>query len=589
MDNKNLYTQRKIQAEQEEAKVQKRINYLVVLRLAVFFAGVFATYQLLDVPALALSVFIIALLVFVYLVKVHADLDGKRKYFQRKAQLNQVELEVLKGDFRHLDTGKEFLNPNHYYSYDIDLFGEGSFFQYFNRTKTQGGKLFLSRLLQANDIEGVEEKQNAIKDLSEDVEWRQHFWASLDKEEQPEQIRDLLQWVVSYQSYLSKWRAVLFIFPLLSIVLIYALSIGLIPTLLFVGWFGLGLLITGKFVAKTGEVNEQANKLAEQINHYATLLEAVEKKEFKSKNNRFYQEQINTSTEKASTSLRKMSVLLNRLNSRENLLVAIVGNALFLWELNAVYRFEKWLETHKQNLPHWFETIYYFDAVLSCANYAFNHPSDTYPLISTNNLILQAQQLGHPLLKPQKRIDNDIEIEKNSFVIITGANMAGKSTFLRAVSLSLVLANAGMPVCAKRYTYTPIKLITSMRTSDSLKDDESYFFSELKRLKFIVDSIQNDTYFIVLDEILKGTNSKDKEAGSKKFVERLVRSGSTGIIATHDLSLCEISNHYPQVVNHYFDAEIINDQLHFDYKIKDGVCQNMNASFLLKKMGIVEN
>ena len=589
MDNKTIYSQRKTQATLEGAKIQKRINYLVVLRLAVFFIGVFGTYKLLDIPALALSFFIATMLGFIYLVKVHADLDSKRKYFQRKAQLNQVELDVLEGNFQHLDTGKEFLNPNHYYSYDIDLFGEGSFFQYFNRTKTQGGKQLLSHLLQANNIDDIVEKQNGVRDLADEVEWRQHFWASLDKEDKPEQIKDLLQWVVSYQPYLSKWRLLLLLFPLLSVVLIYALSIGLIPTLFFVAWFGLGLLITGRFVAKTSVVNEQANKLAEQISHYATLLEAVERKEFKSKNNRFYQEQIKTSTEDASKSLHKMSVLLNRLNSRENLLVAIAGNALFLWELNAVFRFEKWLETHKQNLPHWFEAIYYFDAVLSCANYAFNHSSDTYPTLSDNNLTLQAEELGHPLLNPQKRINNDIEIEKNSFVIITGANMAGKSTFLRAVSLSLVLANAGMPVCAKRYIYTPIKLITSMRTSDSLKDDESYFFSELKRLKFIVDCIQKDTYFIVLDEILKGTNSKDKEAGSKKFVERLVRSGSTGIIATHDLSLCEISKQYPQVVNHYFDAEIIDNQLHFDYKIKDGVCQNMNASFLLKKMGIVED
>ena len=166
--------------------------------------------------------------------------------------------------------------------------------------------------------------------------------------------------------------------------------------------------------------------------------------------------------------------------------------------------------------------------------------------------------------------------------------MAGKSTFLRTVSLQIVMANIGLPVCATTVEYSPIKLITSMRTSDSLTDDESYFFSELKRLKFIVQEIQKDSYFIVLDEILKGTNSTDKAIGSRKFVERLVRSKSTGIIATHDLSLCETANDLPQVHNYFFDAEIINDELHFDYTIKKGICQNMNASFLLKKMEIVE-
>ncbi len=165
--------------------------------------------------------------------------------------------------------------------------------------------------------------------------------------------------------------------------------------------------------------------------------------------------------------------------------------------------------------------------------------------------------------------------------------MAGKSTFLRTVSLNIVLSNIGLPVCAEKFDYTPIKLITSMRTSDSLSEESSYFFSELKRLKFIVDEMKNEKYFIILDEILKGTNSKDKAIGSKKFVEKLVVSGSTGIIATHDLSLCEIEQDYTQINNLYFDAEIINNELHFDYKLKDGVCKNMNASFLLKKMEIV--
>ena len=190
-------------------------------------------------------------------------------------------------------------------------------------------------------------------------------------------------------------------------------------------------------------------------------------------------------------------------------------------------------------------------------------------------------------MKEKQRIDNDFTIENQQFFIITGANMAGKSTFLRTVSLAIVMGNMGLPVCAEEFKYAPIKLITSMRTSDSLADNESYFFSELKRLKFIVDEIKTEEYFIILDEILKGTNSTDKAIGSKKFVEKLVSSKSTGIIATHDLSLCEIEKDLSEVQNYYFDAEITNDELSFDYKLKEGICKNMNASFLLKKMEII--
>ena len=166
--------------------------------------------------------------------------------------------------------------------------------------------------------------------------------------------------------------------------------------------------------------------------------------------------------------------------------------------------------------------------------------------------------------------------------------MAGKSTFLRTVSLQIVMGNLGLPVCAESAEYNPIKLITSMRTTDSLTDDESYFFSELKRLKFIVDEIKTDRYFIILDEILKGTNSTDKAIGSRKFVEKLVASNSTGIIATHDLSLCAVAEEMPEVKNYFFDARIEDGELFFDYTFKPGICQNMNASFLLKKMQIVD-
>ena len=210
-----------------------------------------------------------------------------------------------------------------------------------------------------------------------------------------------------------------------------------------------------------------------------------------------------------------------------------------------------------------------------------------YPKLIKNKQIVLAEYIGHPLLNTSKRVNNNFSIDNQQFFIITGANMAGKSTFLRTISLAVVMANMGLPVCAKSFQYSPVKLITSMRTSDSLADDESYFFSELKRLKFIVEEIKEENYFIVLDEILKGTNSTDKAIGSKKFVKKLVGSNSTGVIATHDLSLCEIENELTEVQNYYFDAEIIDDELHFDYKLKNGICKNMNASFLLKKMDIV--
>jgi DNA mismatch repair ATPase MutS len=211
-----------------------------------------------------------------------------------------------------------------------------------------------------------------------------------------------------------------------------------------------------------------------------------------------------------------------------------------------------------------------------------------YPELVQGSHLLESKNLGHPLIDKNVRVANDFTIRKEDFYIVTGANMAGKSTFLRTVALNIVMANNGLPVCADSYKYQPIRLISSMRTSDSLTNDESYFFSELKRLKFIVDALKEKEYFIILDEILKGTNSKDKAEGSQKFVEKLVKTKSTGLIATHDLSLCALSDKLDEVDNYYFDALIENDELSFDYILKKGICQNMNASFLLRKMEIVD-
>ena len=286
--------------------------------------------------------------------------------------------------------------------------------------------------------------------------------------------------------------------------------------------------------------------------------------------------------------MKDFSKALDAFDQRNNMLFGFFANGLLLWDLKQSFRIEKWITNYARNVEEWFDVIAFFDAQNSLANYVFNSPNYSFPSINNNDTeIINAENLGHPLLKTLDRIDNNFSITKNDFFIITGANMAGKSTFLRTISLSIVMANIGLPICATKSNYNPIKLITSMRNSDSLIDNESYFFSELKRLKFIVDQVKTDNYFIILDEILKGTNSKDKAIGSKKFVEQLVSSNATGIIATHDLSLCTIEEELKQVKNYYFDAEIKDNELYFDYLFKKGVCKNMNASFLLKKMKII--
>lgn len=585
---KDFYNEQKVIFEQEAKRLKKKLTVSSITRLLTFLGIILGVYLFFGNVQLMLIVVGVGLVLFVYLVYKHSNLQYSANLNKALLGINKTELKVLDRDYLDLDDGAEFINPKHLYSYDIDLFGRGSFFQYCNRTATVEGKNELFKEITSNDIDVIEEKQQGIQELSKEPTWRQHFSAIASLVKVQHSAKEIVKWIHNYKSVFPKAIAFLpTIFSLTSIVLIALLSMRQIPDIIFLFWFLFGLGISGVYLKKVNFLYSSACDAKETFKQYHKLLNEIENSSFSSEILKRKQQEIQTESEKASLIFKKYSRLLDALDQRNNVIIAVVGNGLFLRDLQQVYKIEKWIETYKSKVEEWFQVIAFFDAQNSLANFSFNHPKYVFPNIDNNKEVIKAKNLGHTLLKEKQRVDNDFIIENEQFFIVTGANMAGKSTFLRTVSLSIVMANMGLPVCAELFEYKPIKLITSMRTTDSLTDDESYFFSELKRLKFIVDEIKTDNYFIILDEILKGTNSTDKAIGSKKFVQKLVASNSTGIIATHDLSLCEIEQELDEVENYYFDAEIINDELHFDYQLKDGICKNMNASFLLKKMEIV--
>ncbi len=585
---KEFYSTEKQKFANQLAVLRKQLTTSSTLRLLVFLITVFAIYFFFGNYIIMGLVAFSGISIFMYLLLRHNNLQYKKDLTSELVKINQIEIEALTGNYLSLDEGKEFVDPTHFYSYDIDLFGRGSFFQYINRTAIAEGKVLLAKTLTENNIADIELKQEAIKDLATKANWRQQFSAIASLVKVEHSTQSILKWIKNYKTAFTnivKWLSL--VFSLLSLIIISLAITQIISYNIVLFWFFLGLGISAYYFKKVNTVYQNADKAKSTFKQYHKLLQQIESEDFNAQLLQEQQKNIKTSTKKASAIFAQFSRLLDALDQRNNVIIAILGNAFFLRDLQIAYKIEEWITKYAAKVENWFEVIAFFDAQNSLANVAFNHPEYVFPKINNETTIIKAEQLGHPLLKTAQRIDNDFTIKDQQFFIITGANMAGKSTFLRTVSLGILMANIGLPVCAKTFDYAPIKLITSMRTSDSLTDDESYFFSELKRLKFIVEEIKNEDYFIILDEILKGTNSTDKAIGSKKFVQKLVASNSTGIIATHDLSLCEIEKELNEVENYYFDAEIINNELNFDYKLKDGICQNMNASFLLKKMEIV--
>ena len=585
----NFYNERIAQFTDSSNRLQNQLRLSSTFRFLVFIGGCVIVYFLFDYWQYALLAAFIIFGFFLFLVSRHENLKRKRDFQIALRDINGKELQILDRDFHGFPTGKEFLEDDHEYSRDIDLFGIGSMFQYLNRSVTKDGVISLARKLNGNNIIDIEKKQEAIKELSKKVDFRQEFWATatlLDNERDPEAMLD---WVKDYKPFVPKlfsWLCWLWLGLSIATFTLYFYDLvtGYIPAAVF--FIGLG--ITGKYIKQVTAFSSNISNLELFFSQYSQLIFAIEKETFESDLLVQLKSQITTKGAPASERFHNLARAIGRLDQRNNMLFGVLANGLGLWDLKQVHTIENWLQENATHIENWLQAAAEIDALSSLGNYAFNHPDYTYPKIIEGDFQLKVADAHHPLLDPSKSIGNDISIKSGEFFIITGANMAGKSTFLRTVSMKIVLANIGLPVSAHKVIYSPIKLITSMRTSDSLTDDESYFFSELKRLKYIVDKIETDRYFIVLDEILKGTNSQDKANGSRKLIEKLSRKHATGIIATHDLSLTEVANEYDTISNYFFDADITNDELTFDYKFKDGIATNMNASFLLRKMGIVD-
>ncbi|NKI30709.1 MutS-related protein [Croceivirga thetidis] len=568
-------------------RLKQKLRLLSLARL-VAFIGVFLLPYVFWNTTFGLISTAICVIGFLYLVRLYEDVKKLYRFNYHLVQINKKELKALHQELEGFNDGKEYLQTKHHFSNDLDLFGTSSFFQYVNRCILKGGKDAFSQLLLSNNIDTIELKQQAIQELSEKIKWRQELTANAMFVKEHTSISSIVKWLHSYQNFTPKairYLSWAFLSVFMLVILLSFKNIGLlnlaIPLLI------LGLAITGMYFGRIKKLAAKADIAKSTFKEYAKLLEVIEDEQFESDFLRQQQDLLKNENKKASKAIAKFSRLLDVMDYNNNVFYAIFGNGCFLGALRTAYLIENWIKSNKDEVERWFEIVAFFEAYSSFGNFRFNHSAFTFPEISRTGPILEVKDLGHPLIPDDKNVKNDFSIADKSFHIITGSNMAGKSTFLRSVGLAIVMANVGLPICAKSCKYSPLKLITSMRSADSLHKGDSYFLAELKRLKIVVDLVQEEPYFVLLDEILRGTNSNDKAKGSKQILARLLKEGATGLIATHDLSLCDAADDHTNVQNYHLDATIENDELSFDYKLKNGVSKTMNASFMLKKMDLI--
>lgn len=578
------------------ALLSKKIHLLGTIRLVLILLLFINIWIFKSGSAIVLaSTSISILLIFAYLMYLHTKLSNEKEYFETLCKLNKDELNGLDYDFRAFEDydSSEKMKESHPYCLDLDIFGEKSLFQSINRTVTAGGKEYLANsfLHPLNDKNDILERQEAIKELSQAVQWRQHFYATGKTCSKHKMQTVELSKLLHIQPFFSEsrmWKLWMLLIPFGWIALGVACLFNLIPTSVF----GIYVIIAGAFAyAKSKKVNDlynTADKTEKILLTYSELIKSIEQQTFQATALQRISNGLFTNKLSASTHIKRLSSLIGGLNQRFSL-AGILLNILYLRDTRHALRLEQWVKDHAGDTSAWLNILFEIDAYCSLAGFAFNHPDYIYPTVTDEYFCLRGKGLGHPLLNRNSCVRNNIHIDKApSFLIITGANMAGKSTYLRTIGTNFLLASMGVPVCAHSFSFYPAKLFTSLRTNDSLVNNESYFFAELKRLKMIIEQLKSGKQlFIILDEILKGTNSEDKQKGSLALLKQLISLNSCGIIATHDLVLGSLEQEFPnEVKNFRFEADIKDNELTFSYQLQEGIAKNMNACFLMKKMGI---
>ena len=595
MNPENHYTERLSLTKGQLQQVKKQIFRISMLRLALFVAGVAGIYFFFSQTPLLIICICLTFLPLFILVKIHNHFFIRKEWLETQARIIQEELQALSGDYSSFEDGKEYVNPEHPYSFDLDIFGRRSLFQSINRTCTFFGKARLAKWLQnhLHEKTSIEKRQEMVREISEHTLFREQFRiAGLVHHGQSSDGEKIQAWSQSPAQYLhAGWvKAFIWGVPVINSLLLITSLIGWTSFSCLGLSFGIFLVLSFGIIKRATYIQETYGKQLKSLNGYARLIALAKAEDWKSAGMLELMERFNLNGQSPVQALQQLSKELDRLDLRNNQFLYVLLEGSIFFQLQEIVRIERWKVRYGQYISEWLETVGELDALCSLGTFAYNHPQYTYPELTEKPFCFLATQMGHPLMPASQCVKNDATIPSRPFfLIITGANMAGKSTYLRTIGVNYLLACVGAPVCCERLKLHPNQLITSLRTSDSLSDNESYFFAELKRLKRIIDLLnQGQQLFIILDEILKGTNSMDKQKGSFDLIRQFMQLKANGIIATHDLLLGSLIKQFPEKIRNYcFEADIKENELTFSYKLREGVAQNMNACFLMKKMGII--
>jgi len=573
--------------------LKSNASSISILRILAFLVFVVAFIFILNIkvfiPLVILTV--VFFTGFGWVVKWHNKIRQSLELNQKMSLINQEEINRLNYNFKNFNQWKEFASEKHKYSSDLDLYGKNSLFQLVNRAETPDGILMMKKWLEYySDKITIETRQKAIQELTPAVEWRQKIQAyGKSNTTKKNHSSDLQQWLKGKDAINNNlfMRIVPIPVIIIAIALLVCILYQIVP---FYFLFPL-IVINGSLLLKiwdysksTYESTSSSIKLLESIQQ---ILKLIEGRGF---NNPYLNELrsgLVADRSFASEKILKLHKIFDLLNLRGNQIYHIF-NALFLLDFIFLMKAERWRKKYKNEVTTWFETIAEIESLNGIAAFAFANDNYKFPLLQDEGNHISCLKMGHPLIPTDQRVANDFKLSGNGEIgIVTGSNMSGKSTFLRTVGVNAVLAFAGAPVCADHMELSIFQVFTSMRTKDNLEENISSFYAELLRLKMLLENITEERpVLFLLDEILKGTNSTDRHIGAEALTIQLSKKNAFGLISTHDLKLGDIELKTDKLKNYNFSSSIDEQEIIFDYKLRDGICKSTNASQLMAKIGI---
>lgn len=590
---KEFYQNNIINGKEKLEEINTLLKNISIIRLAIVILAIFLGYFMYKKNNIVTMAILLAICfgVFVVVAFFHNKKIEEKRKLKIFIDINESGVKRLDGSWRDFkDNGTEYLNENHGFINDLDVFGKSSLFQLINSTNTKFGRKKLADMLSVNKLptkDTVLKRQFAIKELSEKVKWRQELiLQSTFKKKKNSDVKDLIDWSKSDVSISSALKTIPFICIGITMLSIFLVVAKIIPVTYLLLILMFNYLVVKTLTKPLNHIVELFHKHKSDIEAYSNILALIEKEEFKSPLLKELQSKVVNNENSCIKEMKALKELVDWLGDSSSNAYYLLINVTILSDTFILRNLEKWKEKNGVYLEEWLDIIGEFEALSSISNLAYDFDTWSYPAI-LNEGIVHGKNIGHPILG-DKAIANNFSLSgRERVALITGSNMSGKSTFLRTIGLNLLLSYIGAPTYSSEFCCGIFNLYTCMRTKDNLEENISSFYAEILRIKILIEAAKSgEKVFFLLDEIFKGTNSTDRHKGAQVLINQLVEVGGYGLVSTHDLELCDLEKTKKWIVNYNFQEYYTNNKIMFDYKLRSGRSKTQNAIHLMKLAGI---